>query len=149
MSRPVIVPADPVSIVRAVLAASPVLADVADRIMLVSPRDVSRPWVRLSPIGGASSPALVVDLATLDVAAFVPAETPDGSRLAHDLARRCIGVLRAALGAGDDATGWITRVEIVTGPSFEPDDSRTPPTPRFVFTAYVHTRTSITAMEVA
>jgi hypothetical protein len=140
--RPVIVPADALALVRSCLRAAPELADVANRVVLTSPRDVSTPWLRLTRIGGAEAPVPVpvLEVAFLDLAAFAPPTLQGASEMAHDLARRALGVLRAALGyqAGG---GSITRVEMTTGPSWEPDESRTPPTPRFVSTVSVYVRT--------
>lgn len=143
--RPVVVPADALVVVRAALRASPVLADVASRVVLTSPRDTTAPWLRLTRIGGAEADPMVpgFEAAFLDLAAFVPATTQNASAAAHDLLRRALGALRAALGFETEG-GFITRVETTSGPAWEPDTSRTPPTPRFVSTVavYVATRTT-------
>lgn len=142
--RPVIVPADALVIVRDLLRTSPVLTDVANRVVLTSPRDTRSPWLRVTRIGGADAPVPVpvLEIAFIDLQAFVPPRTPDASLVAHDLARRALGVLRAGLGH-EAGTGCITRVEIQTGPTWDPDESSNPPTPRFVSTlaVYVATRT--------
>lgn len=140
--RPVIVLADSLVIVRSALRAAPELADVAGRVVLTSPRDTSAPWLRITRIGGAELPVMVPgsEVAYFDVAAFAPARTEGGSAVAHDLIRRAVGVLRASIGY-QAAGGFITRVETTTGPAWEPDETRAPPTPRFVATVAVTVRT--------
>ena len=149
--RPVVVPADALVVVREALRASPVLADVASRVVLTSPKDVSTPWLRVTRIGGADADPMVpgFEAAFFDLAAFAPPLTQNASAVAHDLLRRALGALRAALGY-EAQGGCITRVETSSGPAWEPDTSRTPPTPRFVstVTVYVATRPTIT-LEVA
>jgi hypothetical protein len=137
--KPVVVLADALALVRELLRTAPELTGVP--VVLSSPRDTSAPWVRLTRIGGseATVPVPVLEIASFDVACFAPPEVADASRVAHDLARRCVGVLRAAPGY-ELGSGHITRVELTTGPAWEPDETRNPPTPRFVFTVSVFVR---------
>jgi hypothetical protein len=146
-ARPVVVLADALALVRACLRDSSELAGV--RVVLTSPKDVSTPWLRITRVGGADyAPHVpIAEVATIDVAAFVPPTTQSASALAHDLARRAAAVLRAALGYEHEG-GAIARVEIPTAIAWSPDESRTPPTPRFVFSAYVFVTTRQT-QEVA
>lgn len=138
MTRPVLVPADSLAIVRSALEAGL----PAERVVLTSPRDTTTPWLRLTRIGGGEAPVPVLGLevAQFDLAAFAPPSTPDASRVAHDLCRRALGVLRAALGHEAEG-GCITRVELTTAPAWEPDETRSPPTARFVATVSVYVRT--------
>src|SRR5262245_44682412 len=138
--RPVIVPADALVIVRSALRASPELS--GERVLLTSPRDTSTPWLRLTRIGGAEAPTPVpvLEAAFFDLPAFAPPRMQSASAVAHDLLRRALGALRAALGY-ESPDGYITRVETTTGPTWNPDESRTPPTPCFVSTVSVYVRT--------
>jgi hypothetical protein len=147
VTRPVVVLVDTLALVRTYLRSTSELAGV--RVVLTSPRDVATPWLRLTRVGGFdySPPVPNAEVATLDVAAFAPPDTPNASAVAHDLARRAVAVLRAAVGYESNG-GAIARVEIPTAIAWSPDESRTPPTPRFVFSAYVFCTTRVT-QEVA
>jgi hypothetical protein len=142
VTRPVVLVADAFDVVRTLFTTAPLLAPHWGRISLTDPRDTaSAPWVRLTRVGGALDvPSPVTDAAQLDVQCFAP-PGPNAARVAHLLARQCRAVLLAGVGFYAHG-GAITRVVENVGLSWQPDDSRSPAFPRWLFTATVTIHTS-------
>jgi hypothetical protein len=137
---------DVVTLVRAYLAGcTDVTAIVGERIATSSPKDNTKPWLRLSRIGGpASSTApMRLDKPIVQVDSFAPA-TGTGNQVFGDagamlLARTARACLLVAAGFAD-SEGLIAYVLETQGPTNQPDTSRTPPTPRVHFTVTITTR---------
>jgi hypothetical protein len=124
---------------------SEVAALVGNRIASSSPKDTTKPWLRVSPVGGARSLSAPMRLArrNIQVDGFAPA-TPSTQPLSGDvgamkLARVAEAALFAAAGFANE-DGVITKVEQTLGPASQPDTSRTPPTPRVHFTLAITVR---------
>jgi hypothetical protein len=123
------------------LANVPELVKLVDpeRIGTRSPRDTSRPWLRVTRIGGAATHWMRLDRGHIQIDSFVPPRGPDGGDYrAMQLAR----VARAALFAApnwSDGSALICAVEEI-GFFSDPDLTRTPPTPRVIWDGYVSVR---------
>lgn len=138
---------DAVILARGVLLASTALTTVVgERVVTSSPPDVSTPWVRLHQIGGARSASAPMHLATrsLQVDAFVPPTAPNSGLYSGDSGAMALALLAEA--ALFDAAGYSTSVGTIAyvtetqGPFSLPDTSRTPPTPRVLFTLAITLR---------
>lgn len=111
---------------------------VGNRIASSSPKDTSKPWVRINRIGGPRSPSAPMRLARADlqVDAFAPpapsTQTYKGDVGAMQLALLVEAHLLDAAGFATD-DGVIAYVLQTQGSRSQPDTSRTPPTPRAFF----------------
>ena len=118
---------------------------VGNRISSSSPKDTSKPWIRINRVGGTRSLSAPVRLARADlqVDAFAPpapsTQTFNGDVGAMQLALLVEAHLFDAIGFATD-DGAVAYVTEATGPRSQPDTSRTPPTPRAVFVVAVTVR---------
>lgn len=122
------------------------LGDLSGRVGTYSPEDASTAWIRLHRIGGVRSltaPMRLVD-ATIQVDCFAPASVPNGPLIQGDPGAAALALYaEAALFASagySNAAGVIAYVRETQGIQSLPDTSRTPPTPRCLFTVAITAR---------
>lgn len=111
---------------------------VGERIATRAPQDTSSPWVKIERVGGprSLSAPMRLETARVQVSSYAPATADtglSGDEGAMTLARTVQAALIDAAGWSDDE-GVIAYVSEPLGPQNLPDTSRTPPTPRVVFT---------------
>jgi hypothetical protein len=132
---------DAVLLARAVLVADEAVGEaVGDRVVTMSPQDTTTAWIRLHALGGPrsiSAPQRLADR-SIQVDCFAPASAPSGPLYSGDSGAMALALLaEAALFASagfSNPAGIIVYVREIQGLQSLPDTSRTPPTPRVLFT---------------
>lgn len=132
---------DAVLLARGVLVADTAVSEaVGVRVVTVSPQDTSTAWIRLHALGGPRSLTAPQRLADryIQVDCFAPANSPNGPLIQGDAGAMALALLaEAALFASAgfaSSVGVIAYVKEQQGIQSLPDSSRTPPTPRCLFT---------------
>jgi hypothetical protein len=140
----VVVMPDAVLLARGVLVADEAVSEaISERVVTVSPEDATTAWIRLHALGGARSLSAPLRLADrmIQVDCFAPATVPSGPLFQGDAGAMALALLAEAALFGSvgfsNSVGIIAYVREVQGPQSLPDTSRTPPTPRVLFTVSI------------
>jgi hypothetical protein len=144
MSATQVLMPDAVLLARGILVADEAVNDaVGTRISTVSPGDTTSAWIRLHQIGGPLSESVPQRLATrnIQVDCFAPATDPSNANLiSGDAGAMALALMAESALCDISARGFASNVGVVVrivemqGPQSLPDTSRTPPTPRVLFT---------------